>query len=164
MMRSSILIFGALLICGTTVRALSRPPVHLTPKNIDDQPHKLAVTANDSGLATTALGEKGTRVFRVSVATKDPKVPLEIEGGYLHLLDGARVVCRCAIRGRQDKAEIVFEFEVATAYLEKSSFGFSVANSTLEERKKLPAGGGWVGYEVNLKNFAPAPESRGDPK
>jgi hypothetical protein len=148
MARLFALVLGALGIGAASALGTSTPPVLLTSKNLGDQPHRLTIGAT--------ADEDGVR-FRVRVASKDPKAPApEVDGGYLTVYDGDRLVCACLTGTVRDEAAVTFDLTVAPAYLAKSRFRFGVATATPAERKTMPAGAGWVTYQFTLKDFAPA--------
>ncbi len=144
---------GLLLLtwCALSL-AESRPPQILNRKNAGDAPHHLTIGSNDIG--------DGNLRFTVTIRAKDPKLPLDVIWGHLSVHDGERFICQCRVHAQSDKDSMQFEFLVAPACLEKSSFSFSAATVNAEERKKLPTGAGWANYQFTLRDFAGADQDR----
>jgi hypothetical protein len=134
-----------LLVLSATAAATDGPGVLLTCKSLGDQDHTIRV-----GVADRA----GEKVFSVTVGRKDPKVPLELEQGYLLVYDDDRRIVGCWVQAHREKGTASYEFAVAETHLAKSQFSFSAATATPAERKKLPSGGGWTNYTVPLQEFA----------
>ena len=136
-------VFAVCVPCLAQEPTATRPP--LRPDNAGDQPHRVTITADDSG--------DGTRRFSVVVAPKVKGEYCEVEQGYLTVKDGDKLVCACFVRAEKFPAGPGFTFTVAAAYLDRSRFGFTVLTAPPAERKKLPSAAGWVGYEFTLKDF-----------
>lgn len=134
-----------IVLCGNMAAdATSTPPFRLTPDNLGARPHQIKISANERG---------GEIQFHVTISAKKPKAHLEVVWGYLYVYDGGRLVCRCRTHAQTGKSKVIFEFDVAPSVLEKSRFSFTAATAPAEERKKMPAGAGWVSYEFTLQDF-----------
>jgi hypothetical protein len=151
MMRTNIalalLVWTALSVSQT--QANSTPAQSLTPANVDDQPHRILIQAEDVGHEIR---------FYVRVAAGED-TPLEVEWGYLMVMDGDKPVTRGRLYEERQEEAVHFEFAVARKFLERSTFSFLAATATPEEREDLPSGGGWRNYQFLLKDFVHNPQA-----
>jgi hypothetical protein len=133
-------------------QATSTEAQSLTPANVEDQPHRILIQAEDVGHEIR---------FYVRVAAGDD-MPLEVEWGYLTVVDGDKPVARGRLYEEHGDKAVHFEFAVARKFLERSRFSFLAATATAEEREELPSGGGWRSYQFLLKDFVHNPQAENE--